>query len=144
MESISDIIFSEYGELANKNGISSIPEPARTLIAVYTTQGIIGNGGFAYFFESDFEGDNSYKTIIKSYENIGLEEHAKSVRSVLSLFPGNLPHKNIKEREEFIYKYMSGDDEVNYSDVVEKAERILFKDTNTVYKLADQYATKNV
>ncbi|MCW8965304.1 MAG: DMP19 family protein [Candidatus Pacearchaeota archaeon] len=144
METISDNIFAQYGEIANQEGIYLIPEPERTLIAVYTAQGLISNGGFAYFFELDFKGNECYEIIIESYKNIGLNKHAEAIESVLALFPGRKPHKATKEREEFIYKYMSGDDEVNYSDVVEKAERILFSDTDTVYKLADNYATKNV
>jgi ribonucleotide reductase beta subunit family protein with ferritin-like domain len=144
MEAISDKLFEQYGELANLNGISSIPEPARTLIAVYTAQGIIGNGGFAYFFASAFQGNNSYETIINSYKNIGLKEHANAIRSVLDLFPNEAPHSNTKEREEFIYKYMSGDDEENYSDVVDKAESVILDDSSRVYELADKYAEKYV
>ena len=144
METISDTIFEQYGELANLNGISSIPEPARTLIAIYTAQGIIGNGGFAYFFESDFQDNDSYQTIINSYKNIGLNEHANAIKSVLELFPDGIPHTNTKDREEFIYKYMSGDDEENYSDIVVKAERIIFEDSENVYELADKYVEKHV
>lgn len=140
MKPISDSIFEQYGEQANANGISSVPEPARTLMAVYTAQGIIGNGGFAYFFESDFQGGESYEVIINSYKNIGLNAHAEAIKSVLGLFPNGTPHKDPKDREEFIYKYMSGDDEINYSDVVNKAERIFFENSDDVYKLADEYA----
>jgi hypothetical protein len=140
MKPISDRVFEQYGEQANVNGISSIPEPARTLIAVYTAQGIIENGGFAYFFELDFQGGDSYKAIVDSYKNIGLSAHADAINIVLGLFPNGLPHKDPKKREELIYKYMSGDDEVNYSDVVKKAERIFFKNSEGVYKLADEYA----
>lgn len=144
MNSISDKVFSQYGELANQKGISSLPEPWRTVIAIYTAQGIIDNGGFAYFFESDFKGGNDFKTIINSYRNIGLEEHAKSIENVLSLFPENRPHVDTSERDGFIYKYLSGNDEENYCNVVEDAEAVFYKETENVYKLADNYAIKNV
>ncbi len=144
MESISDKVFSQFGALANEKGISEIPEPERTLIAIYTAQGIIRNGGFAYFFELDFKGNNAYETIINSYKNLGLFEHAQSIERVLALFSGNKPQENFKEREEFIYKYMSGNDEVNYSKEVEDAESIFYKDSEKVYELAYKYALKNV
>lgn len=144
MESISDKVFSKYGELANQKGISSIPEPERTLIAIYTAHGIICNGGFAYFFESDFEGKSAYETIISSYKNIGLEQYAKSIETVLSLFPGGIPHTDKIEREKFIYKYMSGDDLENYSPVVEDAESIFYENSDMVYEAADQYVIKSV
>lgn len=144
METISDKVFTQYGEIANEKGISSIPEPERTLIAIYTAQGIIGNGGFAYFFESDFQGNHTYETIINSYINIGLEQYAQSIENVLSLFPGGKPHMNTKQRESFIYKYMSGDDTDNYSPIVKEAESVFYKNPELVYELADNYVIKNV
>lgn len=144
MKSISDQLFDKYEEVANTKGIAEVPEPARTLIAVYTAQGVIGSGGFAYFFESDFLGDESYEIITQSYRNIGLEEFALSIENVLSLFPGGKPHENERQRSDFIYKYMSGDDEENHSDIVDKAEGIFYKDTKNVYRLADEYAERHV
>jgi len=144
MNSISDQLFDKYEEVANTKGIAEVPEPARTLIAVYTAQGVIGNGGFAYFFESDFLGDESYEIIIQSYRNIGLEEFALTIENVLSLFPDGKPHESEKQRSDFIYKYMSGDDEENHSDIVDEAEGIFYKDTKSVFRLADEYVEKYV
>jgi Domain of unknown function (DUF4375) len=144
MKSTSDQLFEEYEELANTKGIEKIPEPARTLIAVYTAQGIIGNGGLAYFFKTEFSGDNSYEVIIQSYRNIGLESYARSIERVLSLFPNGIPHESMEQRESFIYKYMSGDDEKNHSVIVDEAEDIFYSDIETVYKLADEHANTTV
>ena len=144
MNSISDQLFDKYEEVANTKGIAEVPEPARTLIAVYTAQGVIGNGGFAYFFESDFFGDDGYEIIIQSYRNIGLEEFALTIENVLSLFPDGKPHESEKQRSDFIYKYMSGDDEENHSDIVDEAEGIFYKDTKSVFRLADEYVEKYV
>lgn len=144
MTNIVDSIFSEYGDLADTQGIQAVPEPERTLIAIYTAQGIIGNGGFSYFFESEFKGDDCYKNIIKSYINIGLNTYAEAIQNVLNLFPNGMLQSKSKERENFIYKYLSGDDEANHSKIVEKAEEIFLKDSEEVYKLAEQYVKKNV
>ena len=144
MDTVSDKIFSQYGDTANEKGISQIPEPERTLIAVYTAQGIIGNGGFAYFLNTDFNDAKAYETIIISYRNIGLEEHAKSIENVLNLFPNNMLQSNSKELDRFIYKYISGDDTDNYSNIVEDAEAVFFNNVDSVYELADKHVLKNV
>ncbi|UTW45406.1 DUF4375 domain-containing protein [bacterium SCSIO 12696] len=95
-------IFDQYGGVQS---ISSVPEPAKTVVAIYAAQGVIDYGGLGYFFESDFPSDDAYSVICQSYRNIGMPERAEALEKILSLFPDSKPHKNHARRQKFIEKY---------------------------------------
>ena len=96
-EQLEDSVFERYRLMAEKN-IENVPEPERTLMVVYGAHGVIGNGGFRYFFESNFVAKQPYKLISESYKNLGLLEHGNTILKLTSLFPNGEPHKDLKER----------------------------------------------
>ncbi|MDA7504180.1 hypothetical protein N8553_04290, partial [bacterium] len=54
---IFDRILKEHGEDLDPSKIS---KPQQTVMLVYHSYGIIGNGGFQYLFEGDFPGDPEF------------------------------------------------------------------------------------
>ncbi len=130
-------VFEKYKEVAEKD-INLVPEPDKTLMVIYSAHGIIGNGGFRYFFENDFPGIENYNIIIKSYNNLNLNKHAEAIEKVLSLFPQGQPHKCLDERNKFMAKYFD-DESKKYSPLVDWAEDIFFEDHSAVYDKAVSY-----
>ena len=45
---------------AHHRDLSKIPKPQQTVLLVYQSYGLIGNGGFQYLFEGDFPGDPEF------------------------------------------------------------------------------------
>jgi hypothetical protein len=74
------------------------PEPCRTVTLVWHSGGIIGNGGFQYLFESNFNGDPGYRKTADAYERIGAVKSYAAFQDALALFPGNSPPSDIDRR----------------------------------------------
>ena len=72
-----DEVFNKYKDMLERKGILAVIEPFRTVIAIYTIQGILDNGGFEYLFENEFNDKMPIYVFRKSYENIGANEMGK-------------------------------------------------------------------
>jgi len=72
-----DEVFNKYKNMLERKGILAVGEPFRTVIAIYTIQGILDNGGFEYLFENEFNDKMPIYVFRKSYENIGANEMGK-------------------------------------------------------------------
>ncbi len=53
------------------DGLTRMPEPMRALVLVWTSAGIVGNGGFEYLFESPMEGDPELVLTERAYVLLG-------------------------------------------------------------------------
>jgi hypothetical protein len=143
MDSLSDDeliqnIFSRYIRNSNAD-INAIQEPARSVIAVYSAQGLIDNGGFTYFFESDFPNkSNAYLIIKESYKNIGCPHLAEALDKVLSLFPDSKLQTNLKKRQKFLSRYFNNSSKDRFP-VVGWAEKLFWKNSDAVFDLAIKY-----
>jgi hypothetical protein len=77
----------------NDADIRDIPEAARNVLLVDHVEGIIGNGGFRYLFESDYPGDPGYEKIKQAFDAIGCAKASAAFRKAFALFPdGRPPH----------------------------------------------------
>ncbi len=129
-------VFNKYKD----NEFESIPEPARTLVCIYSAHGIIGNGGFRFFFENNFNDNNEHAInyIISSYNNIGLIYHALAIKEVLGLFPDSKPHEDLNKRREFLAKYFD-DESTSYLEEIDSAEEVFFSEYEKAFKYAVKY-----
>ena len=82
--------------------ISQIPQAHRNVVAAVTAQAIIDNGGFRYFFESNFNGHPDYQMFVDAYNNIGAKEAADAINQALMLFPNGSPPAELDEREKYL------------------------------------------
>ena len=72
--------------------IGALPVPLQTLLLVESAQGIIDNGGLAYFYESDFPNNPPYSDFTEAYRRIGAEAAAQCIEASSLMFPFEDPH----------------------------------------------------
>ncbi|MBJ7575468.1 DUF4375 domain-containing protein [Luteimonas sp. MC1828] len=98
-----DVVAPAYERLALIGGDPlDLDEPFRTVVLADTALGLIGNGGFEYFFESDFPGRPDYSDFAAAFENLGLAYLADGLRELVALFPFQAPHQERERRLIFL------------------------------------------
>ncbi len=90
LDRMSDAAFAALGQAGGDP--TSLSDPYRTIVLIYTAQGVIDNGGFQYFFESDFPGIPSYSVYIEAYRRIQAHEAADALETATALFPPASQH----------------------------------------------------
>lgn len=97
------VVTVAYDRLAAIGGDPlQLDEPFRTLVLADTALGLIGNGGFEYFFESDFPGRPDYAVFAAAFHNLGLPYLADGLRELVALFPFQAPHQQLDLRLTFL------------------------------------------
>lgn len=109
------------------------PPLVQAILMIHTGQAIIDNGGFQYFFESDFP-EKKHSDFVESYRLIGCEEHAQKLLYILSLFPDSQPHEDLQERSDFMQDRFDGE---QFKDIDEIEDYFLTK-SDDVYRMLDQ------
>jgi hypothetical protein len=61
-------------------------------VRIYSAQGVLDNGGYRYFFESDWEGQPDYSVFVQAYREIGCEAQAQELARVVATFDFADPH----------------------------------------------------
>ena len=79
---------------------SKIPKPQQTVLLVYHSHGIIGNGGFQYLFEGDFLGDPEFLLTRQAYKTIGASDASAAFEKAFAVFPNSTPPSDIDCRLE--------------------------------------------
>lgn len=74
----------------------------QTILAVSSAQGVIDNGGFAYFFGADWPGQPPYSFFSDAYRRIGAEAAANCIDRGVSLFPFAHPERHKNRRKAFL------------------------------------------
>ena len=98
---------SAFRQVQRSNGdLLALPAAVRTLLLVHAAQGVIDNGGFQYFFESDFPGTPPYSLFVDAYQAIGAADAAHVLAQAVGLFPFPDPHLHLAARESFLEKYL--------------------------------------
>ena len=100
LDKISDYCFQKLEDV--NNDTSKLNPVLQTVIAIYSAQGIIDNGGFQYFFENDFPQNPSYSFFSDSYRTIGADKAADNIDKAIQLFGFQEPHKHIEQRIQFL------------------------------------------
>ena len=77
---------------------SKIPKPQQTVMLVYHSHGILGNGGFQYLFEGDFPGDPEFLLTRQAYETIGADDASAAFEKAFAVFPDSTPPADIESR----------------------------------------------
>ena len=88
--------------IETENDIHLLPKPVRTFLLVYSAQGVIDNGGYAYFFGSDWPDKPPYEYFYEAYNEIGCTHQAEDIQRVISTFPFIDPHLKMDERKKYI------------------------------------------
>jgi hypothetical protein len=95
-----DKVFAELRRVGGDP--AALPVPSQTFVIVYSTQGVIDNGGFRYFFESDWPNNPPYTLFIDAYRRIGAEAAAECFEKAIAMFPFPNAHLKSEWRKEFM------------------------------------------
>lgn len=90
-------ILKKYGQNIDP---SKMPLPHQTVLLVYHSHGILGNGGFQYLFEGDFPGDPEFLLTRQAYQTIGAADVIAAFEKAFAVFPHSTPPANIEQRLE--------------------------------------------
>jgi len=82
--------------------ISRLPPAVRTYLVIVSAQGVIDNGGYRYFFGSDWPEQPPYEEFVSAYRTIGCLSQAADLARVAASFPFPDPHCYEQARREFM------------------------------------------
>ena len=88
---------------------SKLPASVAAYLRVHGAQGVIDNGGYRYFFESDWEGQPPYSEFIDAYVAIGCVEQAADLARVVATFGHPNPHLHEDMRNDYIERHFDED-----------------------------------
>jgi hypothetical protein len=76
---------------------------------VWHSGGLIGNGGFEYLFEGEFDGDPEFGITAEAHKTAGLPRSYEAFQDAFALFPrGIVPH----DSDERIRQYRRADETI--------------------------------
>jgi hypothetical protein len=93
-----DRVFCALADKKDAHGPDSIDEIEQVVLRVWHASGIIGNGGFRYFFECGLP----LSATAEDYARIGVDRAAAALRELLDLFPDRRIPEEYTERLEFV------------------------------------------
>jgi len=115
------------------------PVLAADIIIAYNAQGVVDNGGFAYFFEADFPGKTHHQ-VAESFRRLDLAEHANLIEKMMALFPEGTPHQDIYARIAFIAERFHWDRDEDRNSDVRNADNYFWDHSEEVYSQLDKLA----
>jgi len=110
-----------YYKKANIDGLQSIPEPYRTIVAINTAQAIIENGGFEYLFENFIAGrEQDLNIIAESYKRLGFDREFAILDKLVQMYfrKKSILFSQYKEEEKIFF-----DDSKNIYRKIDKLEK---------------------
>lgn len=81
---------------------NKLPEVLQTTYFVYLGQGVIDNGGLAYFYENDFAGQPPYDLIVAAFRRVEAYAVADCIERTVDMFSFSAPHLKREARIEWI------------------------------------------
>lgn len=133
LDRAADYSFSELKRVGGDPAKLLIP--LQTVAVIYSTQGIIDNGGFEYFFGQDFDFNPPYSLFSDAYRRIGSVEAADCIDKAVALFPFENPHLSKEKRSQF----MDSLDES--SELVELGDRVCGDEA--IWPALEEYARQH-
>lgn len=107
LEAASELAYSAI-EAAGED-MTKMTDPALTIYAVYHATGIIENGGFLYFFDSDFPHHPSYQFFVDAFRQIGCSDQANALKHAVDSFQLTEPEKNVSLRQDYMETHFNGE-----------------------------------
>jgi len=107
-----DNAYEQAAEQLNRVGgnHAELPNEASIFLLVYSAQGVLDNGGYRYFFESNWPNHPPYSKFIDAYRETGCEKQADDFARVVASFPFENPHVNDSTRNRFINDNLDEDE----------------------------------
>lgn len=103
-----DAVFLRLADRQEQRGAESITDIEKVVLLVWHAAGIIGNGGFRYFFECALP----LVDTAQAYERIGVEQAAAILRRLREFFPGRHIPDDHEERVAIMSEFYDQNAEV--------------------------------
>jgi hypothetical protein len=119
---LCDGVFDGFASIDNTIDVDSYSEEERVATLVLLSSGIIGNGGFEFLFEGDFDGDPGFIHTAAAFKAIGATESSAAFQRALGVFgdrfPADLAERNaifrsVPEQERVDMASQFWDDDAN-------------------------------
>jgi hypothetical protein len=94
---VSDVL-ELLGARAEAQGLDSLSQAEQRVLLVGWAQGIVGNGGFQYFYE----GASNARQVADAFEALGFSEAASAFRTSLSVFPNGVAPEDQEIRRDWL------------------------------------------
>jgi len=91
---LSDYVYF-IGSQIREKGAHALLVPQQSIILAFWTQGVVGNGGFRYFYEQS----NDPISAAKAFRHIGLHEAGAAVEASMRVFPPATLEGDYKARD---------------------------------------------
>ncbi|MDB6112781.1 MAG: hypothetical protein JWR69_4531 [Pedosphaera sp.] len=91
-------LFCKLVDKQEDQGAEVLTKEENVVLLIWHASGIIGNGGFRYFFEQELNGEAA----AAAYTIIGCDKAAELLRLGLSLFPNTVPPASWEERVKYM------------------------------------------
>jgi hypothetical protein len=95
---LCDRLFGKLAEFDNVIDVDSYSELERVVTLVWHSSGLIGNGGFHYLFEGEFNGDPGFVYTAASYKRIGALAAYEAFQDATKQFPGGVLPTDSEQR----------------------------------------------
>ena len=96
-----DAVFLRLADRKELRGSNSITDIERVVLLVWHASGIIGNGGFQYFFECALP----LLATAEAFDRIGVEQAGSILRQLQEFFPGRHIPDDYDERMAIVSKF---------------------------------------
>lgn len=128
-----------YKKWLDSNGKfrANMPPTLKAAIMIHTGQAIIDNGGFQYFFGSDFP-DVLHEEFIEAYDLLGFTDHSEKLKYIISLFPDGQPQRNLEERQAFLETRFKSDRSSDKNKDIREIELFFLRNSKKVFELVDK------
>jgi hypothetical protein len=123
-------IYIALGKQANKHGIGSLTFPERVAHLSWWASGIIGNGGFRFFYE----GATNVDQVAEAYETLGFQHAAAACRQSKSFFPLEIIAKGYEATREWMNRFSDEELQHFFSELDKKIWEIKDDLTDAVAK----------
>ncbi|MBI3881246.1 MAG: DUF4375 domain-containing protein [Verrucomicrobia bacterium] len=117
LDSDFELVNATFCSLANReknDGAESIRDIERIVLLVWHAAGIVGNGGFRYFFECGLP----LRETAEAYSRIGVESAASVLRNLREMLPGRQVSDDYDERMKVVERIYT-----EHEDVLSKMEK---------------------
>jgi Domain of unknown function (DUF4375) len=94
---------------ADEHGMDALSAPQRTIVLAWAAKGIIGNGGFKYFYEGEWRGAE----LAQAYRALGFAAAAEACDRSLDAFPARQPPRDAARR----YQYIAAGEDAVFGDL---------------------------
>ena len=92
------------------DNIDALPKAVANFLRVYSAQGVIDNGGYRYFFESDWPDNPPYSKFTDAYFQIGCKKQSRELARIVSTFPFKNSHLNQDARNKYMDENLDEDE----------------------------------